>query len=80
MQATREMPVTAREVTTLEAFGETRLHQVARLAALEREHGDALNELGCVLVTRTMITLVQDCFATGIAEERVVAALKGTQK
>ncbi len=72
------MPVTASESTTLHAFGQTRLHQLARLAALEREHDDALNELGCVLVTRAMITRVQDCFAAGIAERRVVAALKGT--
>ncbi len=71
-----EAPLPLHESAALEAFGETRLRQVARLAALERAHTDALNDLGSVVVTRAMITLLKDCIAAGIDEHRVVAALR----
>ena len=54
---------------TVQAFAESRLQQVARLAALQRTYGANF------MTAYAMITSVRDCHAVGIDEQRVVAAL-----
>ncbi len=58
---------------TLQAFAESRLQQVARLAALQRTYGANF------MTAYAMITSVRDCHAAGIDEHRVVAALQGPE-
>ena len=53
----------------VQAFAESRLQQVARLAALQRTYGANF------MTAYAMITSVRDCHAAGIDEHRVVAAL-----
>ena len=58
---------------TVQAFAETRLQQVARLAALQRTYGANF------MTAYSMIASVQDCHTAGIEEQRVVAALQGLE-
>jgi len=54
---------------TVQAFAESRLQQVARLAALQRTYGANF------MTAYAMITSVRDCHAAGIDEHRVIAAI-----
>ena len=57
-------------------FAETRLRQVARLAALHQKYADSLNGFGRAVINRSMMAMVRDCCAAGIDEDRVAAALQ----
>ena len=58
---------------TLQAFAESRLQQVARLAALQRTYGANF------MTAYAMITSVRECHAAGIDEHRVIALLHGPE-
>ena len=60
-----------------EAFGESRLGQIARLAAILREQGGQLRQPERTMVIRALGAMVEDCAAAGIEQVRVTAMLKG---
>lgn len=59
------------------AFGECRLGQIARLAAILREQGGQLPPSERPMVIRSLGAMVEDCAAVGIEQMRVTAALNG---
>jgi len=60
-----------------EGFGESRLGQIGRLAAILRDQGGQLPPTERTMVIRALGAMVEDCAAVGIAQVRVTAALNG---
>ena len=60
-----------------EAFGESRLGQIARLAAILREQGGRLRPAERTIAIRALGAMVEDCAHVGIDKARVTAALNG---
>ena len=58
-------------------FGATRLHQIARLASLERDHLGEFNETGLRMTRRAIFTMILDCQKAGSDPDAVRAALNG---
>ena len=61
---------------SIAAFGRTRLQQVTRLAAVQRQFGEDLNTLGRASIHRAMMAMVRDCHAFGVSERRIAKALQ----
>ena len=58
-------------------FGATRLHQIARLASLERDHLGEFNDTGLRMTRRAIFTMILDCQKAGSDPDAVRAALNG---
>ena len=58
------------------SFGDTRLRQIRRLVALQREHTAEFNALGCTLTRHAIFAMVLDCHGAGVPQAALVDALK----
>ena len=62
-----EHPETApTEAGRVDAFVSTRIRQIARLAALLREHPEEFSHLGRAVTTRAIFSMVMDCRAAHV--------------
>ena len=58
-------------------FAETRLRQVARLAALQREYVEEFNDLGHIMTQLAIFTMVMDCRMAGVDQAAIDTVLTG---
>ena len=65
------------DLQVAKAFGETRLRQVARLVALQRQHYEEFSQLGRYMTQRAIFTMVMDCRIAGIERPTIDSALVG---
>lgn len=61
------------------SFAAMRVWQIARLLAIQRQHGDEFNEFGHVLTHRAIVTMVMDCREAGVSRAVMDAIFAGAE-